>query len=335
MFNLDSSIARLYPWQQQQWDSLSEARKEQRLPHALLLSGPVGIGKKAFALAFAKSLLCLTPPEINGKSQACGNCNACQLFTANTHPDLYFIAPEEEGKAIKVDQIRETTEKNSLTAHISAFKIHLIIEADKMNMAASNSLLKTLEEPSPNTLIILISSSPELLSATIRSRCQQLNFLPPEPGVAIKWLEKQSVKSNPQLLLSIAQGAPLAALVLDQTDAISLRDEIFNEFGRMVFGKADPVKVASNWQKHDMQTIVHWMTIWVIDMIRLKYNHVEPIIDNKDKIKALLKIASVFSLQQLFEIYQKQLQAGRLLSKQLNKLLLLESLLIPWVANKQ
>ena len=311
------------------------ARKEQRLPHALLLTGPLGMGKQSFALALANSLLCLSPQESGNTLQACGTCSACQLFTANTHPDLYFIAPEEEGKAIKVEQIREMSEKNSLTAHLSSYKIHLIMQADRMNIAASNSLLKTLEEPSANSLIILVSDSPELLSATIRSRCQQLHFPPPEPDEAIKWLEKQSVKSDSKLLLSMAHGAPLAALAIDQADVLTLRDEIFNEFGRLVFSKTDPVKVAGNWQKHDLNVIFNWMTIWVIDMIRLKYNHAEPIIDNTDKLQALLKIASAFSLQQLFEIYQKQLQAGRLLNKQLNKLLLLESLLIPWVAKRQ
>ena len=329
MLSLDSKIAQLYPWQLQQWEKLELARNEKRLPHALLLTGPDGMGKRAFALTFAKSLLCHAAIEF----KACGKCNACQLFNANTHPDLYWIAPEEEGKAIKVDQIREMTEKNSLTAHLSSYKIHLITEADRMNIAASNSLLKTLEEPSPNSLIILISSSPELLSATIKSRCQTVKFPPPDQEAALKWLEKQTIKSDPKLLLSMAHGGPLRALAFDQADTLSLRDEVFKGFGQLVFGKTDPVKVASQWQGHDLHIVLNWMTIWVIDMIRLKYNHAEPIIDNTDKTKALLKIASAFSLQQLFELYQKQLQASRLLNKQLNKLLLLESLLIPWVAN--
>lgn len=326
----DSSIAQLYPWQQKQWDNLFLAKKDQRLPHALLLSGPKGVGKLSFALAFCRTLLCLSPRD----DQPCGHCNACQLFSSNTHPDLHLIAPEEEGKAVKVDQIREMIEKNSLTSHISAFKLHLVLNAESMNISASNSLLKTLEEPSPNTLIILITSSPELLSATIRSRCQLVTFQVPEPEISVNWLNKHKIKSSPEVLLSMTQGAPLAALAIDQTDTISLREQVFTDLGRLVFGKSDPVKVASDWQNHDLNTILDWMTVWVIDMIRLKLDSNEPIIDNADKIKGLLKIASVFSLQQLFAIYQKQLQAGRLINKQLNKLLLFESLLIPWVANQ-
>ena len=205
-----------------------------------------------------------------------------------------------------------------------------------MNLAASNSLLKTLEEPSPNTLIILLTANPEQLSATIRSRCQQVHFSQPETAEAIKWLEKQSVKADPELLLSLAQGAPLAAMQLDRDALLELRETLFNQFGRLVFGKSDPVKLANEWQNHDLSKIINWMTVWVIDMIRLKFHQAVPIIDNADKEKALKKIADAFSVEQLFDIYYKQLQAGRLLTKQLNKLLLVESLLIPWVAsNKQ
>jgi len=303
---------------------------EGRLPHALLLSGKQGLGKLEFAKSFAHLLLCQDP-----KNQTpCGKCHSCQLYDAGTHPDLNLIAPEEGGSVIKVDQVREMVEKNSLTAHVSSSKIYLFVDADTLNVAASNSLLKTLEEPSPNSLLILITSRPDLLSATIRSRCQQLKFNLPSQQLATEWLSKQSTRADANTLLSLAQGSPLMAIKIDSEDQITLNESVFADFGRVIFGKSDPVKVANDWQKHDLKLIFNWLTIWVIDVIRLKYNDIEPMINSTDKLRALLKIASAFTLEQLFELYDKQMQTGRLLDKQVSKALLVESFLVSCVKNK-
>jgi len=319
----------IYPWQQQQFQTLQNAVAEGRLPHALLLSGKKGLGKLEFAKSFAHLLLCQEPQG----HKPCGKCHSCQLFKAGTHPDLNLIAPEE-GTVIKVDQVREMVEKNSLTPHVSSSKVYLFVDADTMNIAASNSLLKTLEEPSPNSLIILITSRPDLLSATIRSRCQQLKFNLPSQQQAIEWLSTQSTRADAKTLLNLAQGSPLTAVNIDSEDQIALNDSVFADFGRVIFGKSDPVKVASEWQKHDLKLIFNWLTIWVIDVIRLKYNDSEPMINSANKLKALMKIASVFTLEQLFELYDQQLQTGRLLDKQVSKPLLVESFLVSCVKNR-
>lgn len=325
-----NQIYNLYPWQQLQWDTVLQAISENRLPHALLISGPPGVGKLHFALFLAQYLLCLEPKD----NSACGHCQACTLFRALTHPDLQVIQPEEEGKVLKVDQIREMIERNSLTPHLSKVKLHLIVDADMMNTAASNSVLKTLEEPSPNSIIILVTSRPERLTATIRSRCQNLSFSAPESEQAISWLNAQNLQSDPKRLLSMAQNAPLTALAYDEKALAGLRDEVFNDFGRMIFGKKDPVALASQWQEHDLAILFNWLTVWVIDLIRLKYENNASIIENSDKYKGLWKIASAFSLNQLFDVYKRQLEAGRLLTTQANKQLLLESLLIPWTTTR-
>lgn len=320
----------IYPWQQPQWQTLQNAVAEGRLPHALLLSGKQGLGKLEFAKSFAHLLLCQEPHN----QTPCGKCHSCQLFDAGTHPDLSLIAPEEGGSVIKVDQVREMVEKNSLTPHVSSSKVYLFVDADTMNIAASNSLLKTLEEPSPNSLLILITSRPDLLSATIRSRCQQIKFSPPPQEQAIEWLFSQSTSAEPKTLLNLAQGSPLTAIKIDAEDQTALNDSVFADFGRVIFGKSDPVKVAHEWQKHDLKLIFNWLTIWVIDVIRLKYNDSEPMINSADKLKALMKIASAFTLEQLFELYEKQLQTGRLLDRQVSKPLLVESFLVSCVKNR-
>jgi DNA polymerase-3 subunit delta' len=319
----------IYPWQQQQWQTLQNAVREGRLPHALLLTGKQGIGKLDFATSFADFMLCQEPQN----QTPCGKCHSCQLFNARTHPDFKLIAAEE-GSVIKVDQVREMVEQNSLTPHVSSSKLYLFVDADSMNVAASNSLLKTLEEPSPNSLIILITSRPDLLSATIRSRCQQIKFNQPSQEQAIEWLTTQTTHADAKTLLNLAQGSPLTALKIDHEDQKELNDSVFADFGRVIFGKSDPVKVANDWQKHDLKLIFNWLTIWVIDVIRLKYNDSEPMINSADKLKALLKIASAFTLEQLFELYEKQLQTGRLLDKQVSKPLLVESFLVSCVLNR-
>ncbi len=330
----DSIETELLPWQSEQWQQLVAAVKAKRLPHAMLFSGPEGVGKKQFATSLSRFLLCHEPIQDQVNSKACGKCNACQLFAAGTHPDFYLIRSEEEGKAIKVEQIRELTDKNNLTSHISEFKVHLIIDGDRMNRAAANSLLKTLEEPSSNTLILLITSKPELLSATIRSRCQQLRFEAPPTDIALNWLNTRALQTDPGLLLSISGNAPLKAEQIDRDELVELRDRVFADFGKVVLGKTDPSRVAETWQKNNLELIIYWMTVWVIDIIRLKYNQSDPKLDSMDKIKGLQKLAEILSIGQLFGIYQQQLKTRQLLNKQLNTVLLLENLLVTCTAKK-
>lgn len=316
----------VYPWQLMQWKNIYAAIEENRLPHALLITGKAGLGKNAFSMALAKLSLCNRPVD----DQPCGTCQSCNLFGAGTHPDLHIIEPEEEGKDIKVDQIRDLIEKNSLTSHIASIKVYSIFTAEKMTRSAANSLLKTLEEPASSSLILLVSEHPEKLPATVRSRCQQISFSVPETKMSIQWLNKEKVKHDPALLISLAQGLPLTAKSFDNSDILQLRDSVFTDFGKVVFGKTDPVEVAQKWHEQDFRQLLKWMIIWVSDMVKLKYNETDRI-ENSDKLKGLIKISDAFSLQQLFEIYTRQINAEKLLDTQINRVLLIESLLMPLV----
>lgn len=178
-----------YPWQKAQWRQLWQRHRNGQLPHALLLHGPEGIGKEDFAHLAANSLLCEQTSE---SGQACGECKSCQLLASDNHPDFVSLQPEETGKAIKVDQIRELIQLMTLSPHFSGYRTVLISPAEQMNMAAANSLLKTLEEPQENTVIILVTSQLSRLPATIRSRCQMLRFAMPDKTLALSWLELDS-----------------------------------------------------------------------------------------------------------------------------------------------
>ena len=326
-----SNTATIYPWQQPQWQQLNKAIEDNRLPHALLLSGQRGNGKNDFALMLSKRLLCQSPQN----EMPCDQCQSCRLFNASTHPDFQLITPEEEGKAIKVDQIREMVDKNTLTSNMSGMKIHLILNAGQMNISASNSVLKTLEEPSPESLIILVTSSPEKLTATIKSRCQNIHLPVPDNQAARDWLSAQQIHSDPDLLLSLSLSAPLDALKLDDEELLTHRKNFFNDLGFVVFSKKDPVNVASIWQDNSPSQLIGWMTGWVVDMIRLKFSQSNNYIANNDLLKGLQKISEAFSINQLLEIYSKLLESKRLLDTQANRLLLLEGLLLRWTRANQ
>ncbi|MGD2117877.1 MAG: DNA polymerase III subunit delta' [Chromatiales bacterium] len=325
----DLSGTQILPWQQAQWRNMQAAIAEGRLPHALLLTGQQGIGKMHFARCLAAALLCQS--SVNG--HACGKCNACHLLQVGNHPDLHLIEPEEKGGVIKVDSIRKLVEENSLTPHLANIKLHIIRDADRMNIAAANSLLKTLEEPSPNTLILLVCAHTENLPATIKSRCQKLAFPLPDAGQALQWLQQQGGDAAEQLL-ALAGGAPLAALDLQQQDALQQRDELFQALLQISRGKADPVKIAAHWEKQDIHLVLQWLTIWVIDLIRLKYESGGSLLHNRDQLEQLSGLSRRFSLPELFGFYDKFLQAGRLADRQLNRTLLLENLLLPWAAQR-
>ena len=189
-----------------------------QLPHAILLSGPPGIGKQDLALEIAQGLLC-TAPDAHGNP--CGQCQGCHWFAQATHPDFRLIAPEvdeETGKQrpeIRIEQVRELVDFFALTAHQRGWRIAVIAPAERLNMAAANGLLKTLEEPPPRSLLILISHHPRRLPATVRSRCQQMAVAIPARSEAIDWLVAQAVPADQAVaLLDEAGGAPLAALAL-------------------------------------------------------------------------------------------------------------------------
>ncbi len=157
----------------QQKKFLSALVKSGNIPHALIFSGPEKIGKKTIALEFVKSIFCQNK---NLANKICDNCYSCRAINDLVFPDLAYIASEEDGKEIKIDQIWSLTEKLSLKSYDNYYKIGIIDQAHLMNLYAQNALLKTLEEPKGKTVLILITAHPEMLLPTIRSRAQNLKF---------------------------------------------------------------------------------------------------------------------------------------------------------------
>jgi DNA polymerase-3 subunit delta' len=316
------------PWHLKNLRLLNRARKDQRLPHALLLTGAPGVGKGLFAEKLSQLFLC----DSDGDNEnPCGVCQSCRLFQAGTHPSYTRIEPEEPGKAIKIDVIREYTGKEFLTSRAGGYKITIIEPADAMNNAASNSLLKTLEEPVSNTLIVLVSSSPGKLPATIRSRCQIFNFPSPDHGQAISWLSGRVEAGDPELLLALASGAPLQALQMDKPEVLGQRLGMLDEFCGVIDRKQDPVSVAAKWDKQEPRLVLQWLAGWVIDMIRLKVDgRNSSRLINPDQPERLKRVAASLELKVLYSLLDQVFDAISKLGTQLNTLMLLEGLLISW-----
>ena len=244
----------LAPWHVELWNKLAARRARERLPHALLLCGPQGLGKRVFADALAAALLCQHP---RSDATACGDCRACRLVQAGSHPDLVRVNLElrDDGKPrteIIVDQIRSLSERLALTPQFGGHQIALIDPADAMNISASNALLKTLEEPTPATLIVLVADQPSRLPATIRSRCQRIEFRVPAAAQAMEWLIRQGTDArSATAALEAGGGNPGLALSWVRSGGLATREEVARDLRGLCSGKASMVEVANRWSKAD------------------------------------------------------------------------------------
>lgn len=321
-----------YPWLQDIWDRLQLLRRSGQLPHAMLFSGAEGLGKYELAQAFAWSLLCKSPSE-SGKP--CGQCRGCNLILAGNHPDLTLLEPEEEGKQIRIDRIREFIEGEGITSHAAGYKPVLIRPADAMNQAAANSLLKTLEEPVSGSIMMLITANPSRLPATIRSRCRQVSFTAPTRQVACEWLQTILPGADPEILLQTTAGSPLNAVKMSGKDALELREKLLGEFLGVLRLKLDPVAVAARWVKQDFKEILHWMCSWVIDMLRLQMAAQSTALFNTDQRQRLQETVNELDTKRLFQALSYLYDAKSDVAATLNNQMTLERLLLALVKSRK
>ena len=229
------------PWQSHLWQQMVQRDRNDNLAHAYLLRGVPGVGKLQFARSFASYLLCLSP--ING--EACGRCKECELLLAGTHPDIVIVEPDEPGRPIKIDRVRELNEFAHKTAQQGGRRVIIINPAEAMNVNASNALLKCLEEPGEDTLYLLISARAGDMLPTIRSRCQQLTFTCPDKEVAMEWLqEKLENPADASELLDMVAGAPLEAERFAREGVPETRRKLSEGVKALLKGKVTPVELA-------------------------------------------------------------------------------------------
>lgn len=239
------------PWQQEVIGNALAAHAEGRLGHALLLVGPAHMGKERVAEALAKRLLCSSP---GADALACGHCRSCQLLAAQTHGDFMLVGLEPNDKGdklrseITVDQIRRLGQWFSLTPRLGGAQVAIITPADAMNASAGNALLKTLEEPAPNRFLLIVSSRPGRLPATIRSRCQRLEFRLPARVNAQQWLREQGfAEAEIEPALDAARGHPGQAAEWLAQGGMQLRRAVQADLEAVGKGRIGPVELAQRW----------------------------------------------------------------------------------------
>ncbi len=320
-----------YPWQAGLWQGLIARLRAGRLPHALLLTGPAGLGKRHFAEGFSRAMLCDTPLE---DGSACGGCRGCLLLKAGSHPDYLLVEPEEEGKGIGIGAVRELAAFQSLKSQYGRQRVIQLQPADRLNTAAANALLKTLEEPAGDTVLILTTDHPMALLPTIRSRCQQLIFRPiVEPSASVLgWMRShlQSDESSPEALLQMAAGAPLKALSLVNDGELALRQKLFDEFRTMTEGRLSPLKLAESWLEQGTASVLPWLYLCLADMVQLKMVPNASRLTNPMWRNDLQVMAEKVDLDFLQALLGLVLERTRLLQGQVNQQVILEELLLAW-----
>lgn len=258
-------VPRLLPWHAEVAEHVRAAWASKHLPHALMLQGADGLGKGHFAAWLSAAVLC---EQSEATLIRCGACTSCKLIAAGSHPDLLWVMPEEDKQQISVDQIRAASERLNKTSFRRGYKIAIVDPAHQMTPSAANSLLKTLEEPTPESLLILVTSRPSALMPTVRSRCQKITVRRPTTDESLQWLQQETGKPADAALLEFAAGAPLRALQFADGRFAQLDAQMQRGVSQLLSGESDVTQVASEWAKEALIERLTWLDLWLMSAAR-------------------------------------------------------------------
>ena len=327
-----------YPWQQQQWQLFLQQTEADQLPHSLLLTGQKGIGKWHYGEVLAHYLLCDTPKS----GLPCGGCKSCLLLQNGNHPDLMLVAPEEAHKAIKIDQIRLLTDFIVKTAQQQGVKVALLGPVEQLNNNAGNALLKSLEEPAGNTLLILTSNVSSNVMATIRSRCQIVSMPKPSRAACIEWFGQLGQEKDVSAILDIAASSPLMAReLLEETKSERLLLFLQNLVAIQGNNGYFDLGIAKSWLDIDLPDLLDW---WIQLVNLIAHNQALSVEDRDNRyndshsgeissaLKQLFVHAAQIDSSDLFVFLDQLIMHKRqqLQGANPNKQLLLEELSIAW-----
>jgi DNA polymerase-3 subunit delta' len=323
-------VAEAYPWQQALWQQLAG---RQQHAHAYLLHGPAGIGKRHLAERLMALLLCQRP---NGL-EACGQCKGCHLLAAGSHPDNYILEPEEADKGIKVDQVRDLVGFVVQTAQLGGRKVVLLEPVEAMNINAANALLKSLEEPAGNTVLLLVSHQPSRLLPTVKSRCVQQACPLPDQASSLAWLTEalpECGEDERRELLTLAGGSPLMARRLHQQGVREQRALVVDGVKKLLKQQASASQLAEAWKTLPMAMLFDWFCDWTQAMLRYQLTQDEEGLGLADMRKVVQYLAGKTPQARVLAMQDWLLQQRqKVLNKaNLNSVLLLEALLVQWAS---
>jgi DNA polymerase III subunit delta' len=315
-----------------QKEALLRAVREGRVSHAYLFFGPDGIGKKLMAIELGKILNCLRENSNGGHC----DCNSCKRIEKGIHPDVFLV--EHKGvKDIKVDQIREEVEHRLFFKPFEGrFKLAIVDDAHRMNPSAQNAFLKTLEEPPPDSVIALISSQPQALLPTIRSRCQLIEFKPLPQDVIFNEIKRRTdLSPNECTIASQLSGGSLGrALDLDK-NLLSRRKEIIMKLSNISPDRASEVldfarSILSAFEDtENIRLVFDIISLWLRDAALIKIGFGEDSLSNRDLISVTRELADRQSIDNILDkikFLEKAWQA--IFHRNANKQIVIENLVL-------
>lgn len=327
------------PWQSEPWGKMVSHVANDSLPHAFLFCGNEGIGKELFAKHLSSFLLCDLTRGNTEKSDVeisnpCGQCKQCKLFESETHPDFKFIEPEEGSKSIKVDQIRQLVSFFSQSSQQGGRKVAILSPAESLNNNAANALLKTLEEPSSNSVIILVSHQQGMLLPTIRSRCQMLDFSQPSTSESLAWLAENITEpfsdEDIRETLLLANSSPLKTLSYFELGALAEYRLMLEELGAFLKNDCLSTVLATRWNDDIAVLRLSWVMVWIEQILKLKFG--TKLEESHQAKKMFVYLSDKATSLELFSLYSNCLKQYKLFlgTSNPNKILAFEALLHDW-----
>jgi len=309
------------PWLEPQKTLLRGAYAAGRLAHAFLIHEARGAGGDVLASWVAQLVLCT---DVNHRP--CGVCAGCRRAASLQHPDLITLELIEESRQIRIEQVRELSAELALTSHQGGYKVAIISPADALNRAAANALLKTLEEPTPRTLLILVATQPSRLPATILSRCQRIRIRAPARGEAVAWLQSIRGPAEWGAALEALGDAPLFAADADPKTVVEFACDTQRVLEETSSGRADPVVTAERWGRTDLPLRLLCIENWLTDRIRRHFAGGTFSVEMTARVH-LQRGPAIPSIRRLFGLMDAVQELKSSLDAPINRSLALESLL--------
>lgn len=337
----------ILPWHQQAWSRF--LRGTRNIHHGQLVVAPTGTGLEEFCVRISRYLLCSEPDT--DKGSWCGKCQSCRLFAAHTHPDFHLVTTEQvsrnermalipaysaryqdaesrqkkarPSRIIPIDQIRKLIERFSTHAHISARKVALFIQADRLNINASNAFLKLLEEPPEGSVFILATSEPSRLPKTVISRCVRITLPSPDPEQSASWLEEHVPENEIEKVLSLSRGRPFAARSMHESGDAEIRFDTLSRLAGVLTGSISALDAAAALGKIEFEEVLQWVQGFTGEIIKWKQAGVEPWWQHDFVIKP-----NGLCTRRLFGFYDKVVHYRSISRGSINEQLALEELLI-------
>ena len=243
--------------------ALGAAHEQGRMPHALLIHEAPGSGGDWLAAWAAALVLCE-----RGMTAPCGECSACRRVVSLNHPDVSWVRLQEESRQLRIEQVRDLSAELALTSHSGGYKVAILSPADALNRFAANALLKTLEEPSARTLLILVASEPSRLPPTVLSRCQRLRIRTPERAESIAWLTAARGKGDWDAALDTLGEAPMQVAQADAGELAEVGVDTRRTLDALTAGRTDPVAAAERWARSQLPLRLLCFENWLTERIR-------------------------------------------------------------------